>query len=111
SRHREVPRELQLPASHRRRLCHARRLIRAPSYRQHPPALDGIDRAGPYLNSSNLNLRKMAAILSRVRHDTYPKTDSAITEPRLVRWLLILVAILFLALFLFMPLVAVFVEA
>jgi len=53
----------------------------------------------------------MAAILSRVRHDTYPKTDSAITEPRLIRWLLILVAISFLGLFLFMPLVAVFVEA
>jgi sulfate transport system permease protein len=53
----------------------------------------------------------MAAILSRVRHDTYPKTDSAITEPRFVRWLLILVAVLFLGLFLFMPLLAVFVEA
>jgi sulfate/thiosulfate transport system permease protein len=53
----------------------------------------------------------MAAILSRVRYDTYPKTDSAITEPRFVRWLLIGVAISFLSLFLFLPLIAVFYEA
>ena len=53
----------------------------------------------------------MAAILSRVRYDTYPKTDSATTEPRFVRWLLIGVAIAFLTLFLFLPLIAVFVEA
>ena len=53
----------------------------------------------------------MAAILSRVRHEALPKSNSAITEPRAVRWLLILVAVSFLGLFLLVPLVAVFYEA
>lgn len=53
----------------------------------------------------------MAAILSRVRHDKLPTTDLATTEPAWVRWLLIAIAVGFLALFLLMPLVAVFVEA
>lgn len=53
----------------------------------------------------------MAAILSRVRHDKLPTTDLATTEPAWVRWLLTGIAVGFLALFLLMPLVAVFVEA
>ncbi len=53
----------------------------------------------------------MAAILSRVRHDKLPTTDLATTEPAWVRWLLTAIAVGFLALFLLMPLVAVFVEA
>lgn len=53
----------------------------------------------------------MATILSRVRHDKLPTTDLATTEPAWVRWLLTAIAVGFLALFLLMPLVAVFVEA
>lgn len=53
----------------------------------------------------------MAAILSRVRYDTLPKSNSAITEMRPVRWTLTLIAILFLGLFLVLPLVSVFYEA
>jgi sulfate transport system permease protein len=53
----------------------------------------------------------MAAILSRVRHDKLPTTDNATTEPLWVRWLLIAVAVSFLGVFLFLPLVAVFAEA
>ena len=53
----------------------------------------------------------MAAILSRVRYDALPKSNTAITEPWPVRCLLITITILFLGLFLFMPLVAVFYEA
>jgi sulfate transport system permease protein len=53
----------------------------------------------------------MAAILSRVRHDKLPTTDNATTEPLWVRGLLIAVAVSFLGVFLFLPLVAVFAEA
>lgn len=53
----------------------------------------------------------MAAILSRVRHDKLPTTNSAITEPVWVKVILFTVAFAFLALFLLMPLIAVFYEA
>ncbi len=53
----------------------------------------------------------MAAILSRVRHDKLPTTDLATTEPAWVRWLLTSIAVGFLGLFLFLPLLAVFFEA
>lgn len=49
--------------------------------------------------------------ISRIRHEPLPKTDSAVTEPAAVRWLLIAVGIGFLVLFLFLPLVAIFYEA
>lgn len=53
----------------------------------------------------------MASIVSRIRHTPLPKSRSAITESRWVRWLLISIALAFLVLFLFMPLLAVFFEA
>jgi len=53
----------------------------------------------------------MASIVSRIRHNPPPKTQSAISEPAWVRWLLIAIAVGFLILFLFFPLVAVFYEA
>ncbi len=53
----------------------------------------------------------MAAILSRVRHDKLPTTNSAITEPVWVKVILFTIAFAFLALFLLMPLIAVFYEA
>ncbi|HRQ90556.1 MAG TPA: sulfate ABC transporter permease subunit CysW [Bacteroidia bacterium] len=53
----------------------------------------------------------MAAILSRVRHDTVPTTRSSTTEPAWVRWLLILVTVGFISLFLVLPLAAVFFKA
>lgn len=53
----------------------------------------------------------MASIVSRIRHEPLPQSKSAITEPRWVRRSLIGVAVGFLALFLFMPLAAIFVEA
>lgn len=49
--------------------------------------------------------------LHRVRSSALPRTQSAITEKPWVRWLLTLVAVLFLALFLLMPLITVFYEA
>jgi len=53
----------------------------------------------------------MAAILSRVRHDTVPTTNSATTEPTWVRWLLIAVTVGFVTLFLVLPLIAIFFKA
>lgn len=53
----------------------------------------------------------MASIISRKRFDSVPRTDSAISEPAWVRWLLTTVAITFLTLFLLIPLVVVFHEA
>jgi sulfate transport system permease protein len=53
----------------------------------------------------------MAGIVSRTRIDLLRTSHSAITEPFWVRWLLIGVSLVFLAFFLFIPLVAVFVEA
>lgn len=52
-----------------------------------------------------------APAISRIRHEPPPKTDSAITEPAVVRWLLIAVGIGFLVLFLLLPLSVIFHEA
>ncbi len=53
----------------------------------------------------------MAGVISRKRYDNVPRTDSAISEPLWVRWLLTSIAIGFLTLFLLIPLVVVFHEA
>ena len=53
----------------------------------------------------------MAAIVSRTRSWLPPKSHRAITESAPVRWLLIGIGVVFLFLFLLMPLVAVFHEA
>lgn len=53
----------------------------------------------------------MAAIISRIRSTKVPKSQSAITEPAWCQWILIGIALVFLVLFLFFPLVAVFYEA
>jgi len=53
----------------------------------------------------------MAGILSRTRSFRPPKSHRAITEPAWVRLSLILIGVVFLVLFLFMPLVAIFYEA
>ncbi len=53
----------------------------------------------------------MGSIVSRFRFEPLPRTQTAITEPFGVRMLLIAVALGFLLLFLFIPLVAVFYEA
>lgn len=53
----------------------------------------------------------MPAVISRKRTAPLPKSHSAITEPAVVRWLLIAVGVGFLILFLVMPLVAIFFEA
>src|SRR5688572_28677222 len=53
----------------------------------------------------------MAAVLPSSVARTTPRVAPAITESGWVRWMLILAAITFLALFLLLPLAAVFVEA
>jgi sulfate transport system permease protein len=53
----------------------------------------------------------MASIVSRFRFEPLPRTKAAITEPLWVRLLLIGIALVFLLLFLFIPLIAVFYEA
>lgn len=53
----------------------------------------------------------MASIISRFRLDPLPKQQSAISEPRWARYLLIGIALSFLLLFLLIPLVSVFYEA
>ncbi len=53
----------------------------------------------------------MASVISRFRLEPLPRTQTAITEPFWVRLLLIAIALGFLVLFLFIPLVAVFYEA
>lgn len=53
----------------------------------------------------------MASIISRFRLDPLPKQQSAISEPRWARYLLIGIALAFLLLFLLIPLVSVFYEA
>ncbi len=53
----------------------------------------------------------MAAIVSRTRSFHPPKSGAAITEAPWVRWILIALTLGFLALFLLMPLIAVFYEA
>jgi sulfate transport system permease protein len=53
----------------------------------------------------------MASIVSRFRFEPLPRTQTAITEPFWVRFLLTAIALGFLILFLFMPLAVVFYEA
>lgn len=53
----------------------------------------------------------MPAIISRIRQEPLPSTHAAISEPAWVRYLLIAVALLFLLLFLLLPLISVFYEA
>jgi sulfate/thiosulfate transport system permease protein len=53
----------------------------------------------------------MAAIISRIRSEPLRKTNSAMTEPRWVRFLLMGIALVFLLFFLLIPLCSVFYEA
>ncbi len=53
----------------------------------------------------------MSSIVSRFRFEPLPRTQTAITEPFWVRFLLIGIALSFLLLFLFIPLIVVFYEA
>jgi sulfate transport system permease protein len=57
------------------------------------------------------NYNAMPSITSRIRHEPLPATHRAITEPVWVRWSLSLIALGFLILLLFLPLVSIFYES